>query len=163
MFNSYFYSVFTRGTSSCSEDYQCSQSEINLHTIEINSAEVFEALTALDPNKAMGIDKISPKMLKYCATTLCEPITYLFSQCLYSGYLPQEWWTHSITPIYKNGDKSVVSNYRPISLLRIISKVLEKIIYKHTIDFSSNSSLSTSLDLFLVVPVFNNYFCWSII
>ena len=138
MFNSYFYSIFTRETSSCSRDPDHSQSVYNLHTIEINPSEVFEALISLDPNKAMGIDKISPKILKYCATSLCEPITHLYSQCFHLGYLPQEWRTHCITPIYKNGDKSMVSNYLPISLLCIVSKALEKIIYKHTINFFSD-------------------------
>ena len=140
LFNSYFYSVFTRETPSFSGDFYLSQSENNLRTIDISISEVFEAMNSLDPNKlkAMGIDKISPKVLKYCATSLCEPITYLYSQCLHFGYLPQEWRTHCITPIYKNGDKSIVSNYRPISLLCIVSKVLEKIIYRHTINFFSD-------------------------
>ena len=138
LFNSYFYSVFTRETPSFSGDFDLSQSENNLRTIDISISEVFEAMNSLDPNKAMGIDKISPKVLKYCATSLCEPITYLYSQCLHFGYLPQEWRTHCITPIYKNGDKSIVSNYRPISLLCIVSKVLEKIIYRHTINFFSD-------------------------
>ena len=65
MFNSYFYSVFTRETFSCSKDFEHTQSVNNLNTIVINASEVFEAL---GPKKAMGIDKISPKVLKYCAT-----------------------------------------------------------------------------------------------
>ena len=72
----------------CNRDFEHSQSVNNLDTIEINTSEVYETLISLDPNKAMGIDKISPKILQYCATALCQPITYLFSQCLHFGYLP---------------------------------------------------------------------------
>ena len=138
MFNNYFYSVFTRNSSSHQVNPDYVQTERTLHTIEIHYTEVFEALVSLDSNKAMGIDRISPKILKYCANPLCEPITFLFSQCLRFGYIPLEWRTHCITPIYKSGDKSNVSNYRPISLLCIISKILEKIIYNHTASFLSD-------------------------
>ena len=51
--------------------------------------------------------------------------------------LPLEWLTHLISPIHKAGDKSVISNYRPISLLCSVSKVLEKLVYNKTIDFVS--------------------------
>lgn len=125
LFNEYFYSVFTRTISPHRINAEYSQPTKFLHTIDIQYMEVFEAVVSLDSNKAMGIDGISPKILKYCTTSLCEPITFL---CLQLGYLPQEWCTHCITPIYKTGDKSSVSNYRPISLLCIISKTLEKII-----------------------------------
>ena len=77
MFNSYFYSVFTTETLSFSGDFDLSQSVNNLRTIDISVSEVFEAMSSLDPNKAMGIDKISPKVLKYCATSLCKSITYV--------------------------------------------------------------------------------------
>ena len=83
----------------------------------IQYAEIFEALVSLDSNKAMGIDIINPKILKICATSLCEPITcFPCIQCLWFGYLPPR-----ITPIHKSGDKVAVSNHRPISLLCIIS------------------------------------------
>ena len=53
-----------------------------------------------------------------------------------------EWCTHLIKPIFKSGDRNSVKNYRPISLLCVTSKVLERIVYNHIIDFV-NSSIST--------------------
>ena len=54
-------------------------------------------------------------------------------------YLPQDWRVHLITPIFKSGDKTSVCNYRPISLLCTVSKVLEKLIYNKVISFVSVS------------------------
>ena len=77
MFNKYFYSVFTRTSSPYRTIFENSKPYKLLHTINIHYAEVFEALVSLDSSKAMGIDRISPKILKNCATSLCESITFL--------------------------------------------------------------------------------------
>ena len=53
--------------------------------------------------------------------------------------LPFEWKIHHIIPVFKTGDRSQVNNYRPISLLCIISKVLERIVYNHVSDFIFNN------------------------
>ena len=74
-----------------------------------------------------------PKILKFCAPALYLPIHHLFSLSLSSQRLPTEWCTHSITPIFKSGDRASTKNYRPISLLCTISQVLEIIIYSKII------------------------------
>ena len=76
----------------------------------------------------MGIDNIPNLVLKHCSRSLCSPIYHLFQQCVKQGYLPNEWKLHKIIPIYKSADKSSVKNYRPISLLCCISKVLESLV-----------------------------------
>ena len=96
---------------------------------------MLEALQCLTSDKSSGLDRIGPKLLKNCALALYIPIHHLFSLSLASHTIPSEWKIHSITPIHKSGDKSLVSNYRPISLLCIISKVLERIIYNHLSKF----------------------------
>ena len=67
------------------------------------------------------------------------PLYHLFSLSLSQNYLPIEWRTHLVKPIFKSGDKTSVKNYRPISLLPIVSKVLEKIIYNNIVDFITSS------------------------
>ena len=97
----------------------------------------------LDPlmyiTKAKGCDGISPKLLKTCALSLYQPLHHLFSLSLSQKYLPLEWRTHLIKPIIKSGDKSSIRNYRPISLLSVVSKVLEKLVYNSIVDFVSDS------------------------
>ena len=89
--------------------------------------------------------------------------------------IPYEWKCHSITPIFKSGDKSLVKNYRPISLLCIISKILEhlifskiskfiitnNILYHHQFDFRQYHSTTQQLLIFLsdILSALNDYNC----
>ena len=77
--------------------------------------------------------------MKICALSLYQPLHHLFSLSLSQKYLPLEWRTHLIKPIFKSGDKSSIRNYRPISLLSVASKVLEKLIFNSIVDFVSDS------------------------
>ena len=138
LFNEYFKSVFT--TESCIlPDLDTIPCPLNyIDNIEFSEEEVFEALTCLDPNKAMGIDMISTKILKYCATAFVQPFHHLFTLTLSHEMLPFDWKTHIIIPVFKSGNKNQVNNYRPISLLCITSKVLERLIYNKLIDHVIN-------------------------
>jgi hypothetical protein len=109
-----------------------------LSDIGLSEMDVFDAFSSLDPSKLMGVDGIGPKILKHCALALYKPIHHLFLLSLSQHYLPTEWRLHLITPIFKSGDKSSVRNYRPISLLCVISKVLERMT-KFVSNFLSHS------------------------
>ncbi len=67
--------------------------------------------------------------------SLLHPVQSLFNMCLSTNSLPAEWKVHKIKPIPKKGNPLIISNYRPISLLCILSKVLESLIYHKIIDF----------------------------
>ena len=78
-------------------------------------------------------------MLRHCASALLIPICHLFTSSITTGKIPSQWCTHCITPIHKAGSKTLVNNYRPISLLCIISKVLERIICNRIINHAMNT------------------------
>ena len=109
-----------------------------LGDIEVSLSDVYSALTTLDACKAVGPDGISPQVLKYCAIVLCEPIHHLCLISLRTQRLPSQWRLHKITPVFKSADKASITNYRSISLLCSISKVLEQIVYDNCIDLISN-------------------------
>ena len=78
--------------------------------------------------KASGSDGISGLLLKRCATVLAPSLTRIFNTSIVTGTVPHLFKKATITPIHKSGDKSQAGNYRPISLLPIVSKILEKVV-----------------------------------
>ena len=92
-------------------------------------------MAALDLFKAMGLDEISPRILKACALPFCLIVHHLFSLCLVQHKLPQEWKVHKTVPIYKSIDKAQIENYRPISLLSVVSKMFERVVIDKVKDF----------------------------
>ena len=77
----------------------------------------------------------SPSVTLLCFSLLI-PICHLFISSITSGKISSQWCTHCIVPVHKSGDRTLVSNYRLISLLCILSKVLERIIYNHIMNFT---------------------------
>ena len=86
-------------------------------------------IRSLDANKAHGWDGISIRMVKICEESLLKPLLNIFNHSLATGNFPTDWKKANIVPIYKKGDKSIVKNYRPVSLLPILSKIFERCIY----------------------------------
>jgi len=109
-----------------------------LKDLKYTDYEVCNILANLDASKAVGIDRIGPRILKNC-TLLCCPLCLLFTKCLEQCTIPSEWGVHIAIPVHKSGDKNLVNNYRPISLLCNTSKVLEKLVHDKIINFVSIS------------------------
>lgn len=135
LFNEFFHSTFTVSNFILPPSECLPSPSTQLSHIEIDSSDVFQALIKLDPTKAVGCDKIPPRLLKCCATSLTEPITHLLSTCISTCSIPEEWKIHQITPVFKKGDRTSPTNYRPISLLCTISKILESIVYNKVASF----------------------------
>ena len=121
LFNQYVHSVF-HDPSSIPKIDDLPAIHNSLQSITITVADVYQALISLDVNKSAGIDNISPRVLQSCAVALSEPLYHLFIQSLHHSSLPTCWKIHKIVPIFKVGDSNCVKNYRPISLLSIVSK-----------------------------------------
>ena len=126
---------FTSSTFEIPVDGVVSTSETTLSSLNFSAEDVLGILSSLDTSKAMGIDGLGPKLLKFCSLALYEPLFHLFKASLDHHQLPSEWRIHCITPVFKSGDRSCVSNYRPISLLSSTSKVLERLVYNCCMQF----------------------------
>jgi hypothetical protein len=87
--------------------------------------------TILNVNKSYGPDGIPPILLKEANPEIKKSLCKIFNKSLNLGVFPNNWKHANVHPLFKKGNRASVSNYRPVSLLNIITKVFEKIIYKH--------------------------------
>jgi hypothetical protein len=133
IFNNFFQSIFSNNNNLPLPDINLYEDN-NLRDIVLTEDEVHKELTKLNPSKAQGPDNLPTQVLKECAQELTPSITTLFNSTLENGTVPHAWKTANVTPIHKKGDKHNANNYRPISLLPVISKVLERCIYNKIID-----------------------------
>jgi hypothetical protein len=116
-----------------------------LDTINISNQDVLDVLKNLNINKASGPDLINPRLLKEGAEVLSPHLVKLFNSSLSKSYFPDNWKLANVVPIYKKGDKTNVTNYRPISLLSCIGKTFEKCVFKHMYNFLQERQIITSL------------------
>ena len=136
LFNSNFHSIFTKSSFPTPNPDDLPSPTTFLGSISITETQVLNSLINLDPNKSMGAGNIGPKVKKtHCALAIYEPLHHLFNLSLSQQVIPTEWKRHAITPIHKSGNRSLVENYRPISLLCCVSKVLEFIVFNHISEF----------------------------
>ena len=91
--------------------------------------------------KAPGSDGISASILKNCASIIAPSVATLFNTTIKTGHLPKQFKKATIAPVFKSGDKHVAANYRPIFLLPIPSKVLEKVIASQLKSYLKEHSL----------------------
>ncbi|CAB4033092.1 Hypothetical predicted protein, partial [Paramuricea clavata] len=109
--------------------------------ISLDSVDVLAAIKTIDSSKAQGPDKIPAKILVECAEQISPSLTDLFNLSLQSGTLPTEWKLANIVPLLKKAPAEKVENYRAISLLSLVSKLLERCILNKIIDhIASNLS-----------------------
>jgi len=108
----------------------------------VSETQVTNILNSLDTSKAAGSDGIPPRLLRGCSEILAPSLTHLLNTSLLTGELPEGFKVAHIVPLLKSTklDATQPSNYRGISLLPIISKVLEKIVKQQLERFLENNS-----------------------
>ena len=96
---------------------------------EVSDDEFKEAFFSLKINKSPGFDNISFNVIKHCFDDLLKPLKHISSLSLTCGIFPDQLKIANIAPFFKTGEKDLVKDYRPISILPCFSKVLERIMY----------------------------------
>lgn len=125
-----FESVYYINQNMQQDNNYLSENNISLFNIgQITAEEVEHALKSCKSKKSVGFDDIPVYIYKACSEFLSEPIATVFNLCVTNCEYPEKWKISKVCPIFKNGDKNDITNYRPISLLQSISKVFEKVLY----------------------------------
>ena len=140
-FNHHFANVATGLISNSSEteisdpDLSCSGTRVKypfkFHTV--NEDFILKEVQQLKNKKSVGLDGISVKIIKMSKEVIIRPICYLINKSITSGIVPKKWKVAKIVPLHKKGDKTIPNNYRPISILSCLSKILERVVQKQLV------------------------------
>ena len=112
----------------------------------LNSTSTFEIrciINQLNINKSCGSDGIEAKFIVLASEVLSPVLAILFNACFDFRIFPTCFKTAKVVPVYKAGDINKVTNYRPISILSIFSKILEKLVHMRTLLFLTYHSVLT--------------------
>ena len=117
--------------------------------IRLTNPEI-EKLIDLLPNKtSSGFDDISNNLLKELKHSISLPLEIIFNKSIVEGIFPERMKLADVVPLHKSKDPLESTNYRPISLLLTISKLLEKVVYKRTYDFLEQTKQALSKPVWL--------------
>ena len=87
---------------------------------------VYNLINSLSTSKASGVDKISAKVLRAAASAIAPSLAEIFNMSIDSNCFHSYWKTARVIPLFKKGQRSVLHNYRPISILPAASKIMER-------------------------------------
>ena len=109
-----------------------SRTNLKLYNISLTPRMVKKVITNLDSSKASGPDCIPMVVLKNCEPELSYILATVFNNCLKESCFLDCWKVSLVVPVFKNvGERSTGKNYRPVSLLSVVSKVFEKLFVDH--------------------------------
>jgi len=101
----------------------------------VTPLEIWNIVHTLKANKSAGIDNVSPKVLKSVFKCIAEPLSAIFNNSLTESVIPDMLKIAKVVPIYKSDDKFSIGNYRPVSVLPTISKILERLMYNRLYEY----------------------------
>ena len=111
---------------------------------EIQITSVLKNLSKLKTNKSTGLDRITARLLKDAAVVFALSLTQIFNLSLSSSSFPQIWKNGRVTPIFKSGERSNMSNYRPITVLPTLSKILKRFVNTQIYNYLTENKILTS-------------------
>ena len=117
---------------------------MNNHVLEesvLSDKEFKTAFFSLKTNKSAGNDEISYNVVKHVFQYICEPLKHIFQISLTKGIVPNKLKIARVTPVFKAGEVTDVSNYRPISVFPCLSKILERIMYNRLFSYLDKNDI----------------------
>ena len=107
----------------------------------VGEEDILKSLLSLNVSKATGLDGLSARFLKDGANQISGAIAHIINLSLYSGRIPDDMKTARVVPLYKKNSKSEPGNYRPVSILTVMSKILEKTVHKQLENYLRSEKL----------------------
>ena len=113
----------------------------SLSSISFIDQDILNIIHSLNLDKAHGYDNLSIRLLKICDSSIVKHFLIIFKNALQSGSFPNNWKKSNVVPIHKKGDKQLLQNYRPVSILTICGKICERIIFNPIFEYLEKNSL----------------------
>ena len=145
-FNEYFANVGPKlacelPQSQRSFEMYLTESDGSFEEVTLSDEEIKTAFFSLKGGKSPGFNKINYDIVKQNFNSLLVPLKYIFDLSLKSGTFPDKMKIARVTPVFKSGDTSLMTNYRPISVLPCFSKMLERIMYNRLYKYLIENNL----------------------
>ena len=122
-------------------NYLEKRNDIVIEPIDTDFEEVLQICKEIDVTKSSGIDFLSSKILNDAFMVTITQLVFIFNLSLSKSEFPNEWKNATIIPLFKGGNKNLISNYRSVSLLPLPGKLIEKIIHRGLTNFIENNKL----------------------
>ena len=148
-FNQYFSSIGAELASKIKEHPDLLHYENNVYTAgdikfkfhSVCEDDVHKELMKLKDNTSVGLDGISSKILKMSAPVIVPYLTYIINRSLFENKFPNHWKGSEIIPIHKSGNTTSPNNFRPISILPTVSKLLERFVQRQFMAFLEENNI----------------------
>ncbi|KAG6440382.1 hypothetical protein O3G_MSEX001260 [Manduca sexta] len=103
--------------------------------------EVSKIILSLKNTTSTGIDNLSTNIIKKVHSIICYPLSFIINLCFEEGVFPKPLKLSIVKPIFKNGDETSLNNYRPVALIPIFAKIIEKAIHSRLYNFLENKNI----------------------
>ena len=115
-----------------------------LYNVTFDEEDIKEAIDQISSTAAAGPDRFPPLFLKMCKHSLAKPLFIMWRKSLDTGEIPPLLKIVDVVPIFKNGNRGVPSNYRPVALTSHLIKVFEKVLRKYIVAYMEENRLFNS-------------------
>lgn len=125
----------------CIESMKGSSSLSSLFFAPTNCAEVFSCMNTIKNSKTVDATGLQITPIKHVLHLICQAITHIYNLILSTAVFPKSLQTARVIPVFKSGDKNLVNNYRPISILPVFSKGIDKLMHGRVLSFFNKHNL----------------------
>ena len=123
--------------------YMGKENKSSMYLTQVELEEIIEIIRNICVNKAMGYDKIPPKVIKWAPELFAPILLVIFNKCFELGYYPNIIKVGKVSPIYKKGEQNENNNYRPITVLTQFNQIFERLIAQRLQSFFDKFGLLT--------------------
>ena len=123
----------------CSDQYNCTANNFKFSVI--SSKFVHDQICYMQSNKSAGLDQFGVRLLKLAGPFISNCLAHICNLSLSGSTFPDDWKKAKVTSIFKLGDNQDVGNYRPISVLPIVSKIIERAVHNQLYEYLTNAGL----------------------